>query len=218
MPKSAVTNLISLLKCDRYVGSTVNFQVLPPLSQTLSMSSSPVMIDPKRFRKCSMWMCVCVCVFVSIHAGVLPWCCCWTLVWQPAVPTAAGSSVWPPAPAPWPNAASPRELETSEGGWLRGDKVDDVASKLYHTHWQKVKACENEVWNCRHTLLGCGAAAADPFSFPLTVLLPKISSIWKQGKTIKSPRLQSYGNFIPIFHNKIKHLCQRIDLSPGGYC
>lgn len=42
---------------------------------------------------------------------------------------------------------------------------------------QKVKVCVNDVGHRFHTLLGCGAVAADPFSFPLTPVLPKISSI-----------------------------------------
>lgn len=86
---------------------------------------------------------------------------------------AAGSSVWLPAPAPWPNVVSPLESETS--GEVRR-KRDREQIRL-QAKWTKVMVSRNEERHCFHTLLGCGAVAADPFSFPLTAVLPKISSI-----------------------------------------
>lgn len=68
----------------------------------------------------------------------LPWSWCWRLVLQPAVPMAAGSSVWPPAPAPWPNAASLRESGTSaEGERVERGKVSDVVEPM-------VQHCESQ--------------------------------------------------------------------------
>lgn len=171
----------------------------------------------------SVWACVCL----QRHVRALPCCWCWRLVWWSVVLMAAGSSVWLPAPAPLPNAVSPRESGTSE----EVQRKRDHEQTGLHAEWTKVKICIIELWHCFHTLLGCGAGAADPFCFPLTAVLPKISSIWKQEKTkwnrwhnilcLFKECLRQNKIFIAQAEPKFCYLlfsCYRIDPSPGCQC